>query len=631
MKSTTILIAVILILSPLTLYGYELSRESGNNDSLSYNEALSRLDGIQIERNVTNKLFILDISPSDPDFQAELTLAASLTPLFVQSGADPVTINPVIVGTDEKGVKILSDLTNREVVTIGNESLNSGLYTTYYSRTSAAFLVQNYTQALAVSPAAALTGAPVFMESDPGIKETMKALGVKFVVSVGKTNVPDGMEHTRLSCKKMNDFYLSLLERKALSTDYIVVTNPNDFKDYKNRMQEGKLPVVGLSLLSAELAAYHRAPLLFSRGLPDFGKQFGDGFTQLGASRELTNSIANITLSRVKAGVSLLENHSMTAHYLALVGGPVTLPFYYENIMAYTKERQYTPTDYYFGNLNNDPKQELAVGRIFARSLTDASLMLVRSLDFNEVKDYPYPKDDSSLIYDTVSGDWKQNSMIAIGTTKIGPAPGILTPTLANQTKTMNDAGYTVTSLGYDAAQAQVVAEIIDEMNYAVYYGHGNYDCWYSAVENPVDADTINAVDLKPGFAIAMACLTGMTDNASIPLDQYVSLAFLHSGFTGYIGAIRVAYGLYDYEMREDGVIRGTGALYLVDVFSEKVCDLDLNVGEALRLAKNALIEKQGWNYSSNNDPGFEAQITVYEYVLYGDPANNLYVPVHDG
>ena len=85
-----------------------------------------------------------------------------------------------------------------------------------------------------------------------------------------------------------------------------------------------------------------------------------------------------------------------------------------------------------------------------------------------------------------------------------------------------------------------------------------------------------------------------------------------------------MAYGLYDYEIREDGAICGTGALYLVDVFSDLVCSEDRDVGEAMRLAKNDLIFKDGWENE-------EVQITVTQYVLYGDPAHNLWVPEHDG
>jgi len=66
-------------------------------------------------------------------------------------------------------------------------------------------------------------------------------------------------------------------------------------------------------------------------------------------------------------------------------------------------------------------------------------------------------------------------------------------------------------------------------------------------------------------------------------------------------------------------------------VFSDLTCHDDMDVGEALRLAKNGLIATQGWEYTDENDPGYETQVTVTQYVLYGDPAHNMWIPDHDG
>jgi len=624
MKSKYILITAVILLVPAFFYVYSLEDEE-DQTRLSYEEVLGREITIGTNENLENQFFILDIEPTDEQFEQEMTIAASLTPLFVQSRPGMERYNPVVVGSGEKGVGTLSELTERNVITISPEQLNSELYLDFYEKSTGCFLVRNYSQAIVVAPAASLVGIPIFLENDPTARSTMKALEVDFVIAIDDTPIPDNVEYARMSSVEVVGFYLDLLESSGLECDYIVITNPDDITDYQARLTDGNLPVAGLSLLSAELAAYRKAPILFSPGLPDFDKEYGDGFTQLGISRELNNQYADKILGKVHQGTTLLQEHGMTPDYLALVGGPITLPMFSWDINDYQQSRQYTPCDYYFGNLNEDPYQELAVGRIFAGSLTDASLMVVRTLAFEEIKDYPYPADTSSSIYDTVSEDWKENSLACVGTTKIGPFPGILTPTLANQTKTMTQAGFHVTSMGYDiATQAEIVKEIIDEMNYAVYYGHGDYDCWYSSAPDPIDSDMINGEDLKPGFAIAMACLTGMTDSVTTPLDQMIALAFIHSGYAGYIGATRVAYGLYDYEIREDGAICGTGALYLVDVFSDMVCSEDANVGDAMRVAKNDLIFKDGWDNE-------EVRITVTQYVLYGDPAHNLWIPGHDG
>ncbi|HID72195.1 MAG TPA: hypothetical protein EYP29_05585, partial [Thermoplasmata archaeon] len=491
-------------------------------------------------------------------------------------------------------------------------------------------VVASYQDSVKISPLASYLTVPVLFikdDADASMVKALRNIGCKRVLSVGNTKPISGFKNLLLERDVIDRFFLQILKEKGESSKYLVVTNPEDIWKYERK--ENTLPITDLSLVSSELGAYRKAPILFVSGLDYFNKKYGDGYTQLGVGLQDNNVKAEKTRELVVNYAVLYQSLGMKLEYLALVGGPVTLPFYYENITAYTEERQYTPSDYYFGNTDKDPYQEIAVGRIVARDVSDASSLLVSTLAFAEVIKYPYPKDTSSAVYDTVSEDWKENSLMAIGTTKIGPAPGILTPTLVNQSRTMAEGGFHVTTLGYDAADANVVKEIIDEMNYAVYYGHGNYDCWYSSVANPIDADTISAQNLKPGFAIAMACLTGMIDNATIPLQQMLSLAFIYSGFTGYIGANRVAYGLYAPDEKEEVYARGTGALYLADVFSKKVCKEDMDIGKALMSAKNALITAQGWDKST--DSGFEAQITVWEYVLYGDPAGNLYVPKFDG
>ena len=628
MKAAVGIMVALLLIIPGLFYVYSMEDDDDGAEH-SYESILTLDVETTFDEDLTNLFFVIDLDPTISDPSAHFLMAATLTPLIVQSNPDNEFYNPVVFGTEEKGVDSLTELTPRTVVTLDPAELDATIYLQYYNLSSVCFMVNNYEQALAASPVAAYLGIPIFSDTDDNAKSVMDSLGVDTVLVIGNANHPKGSDFIRIKQDELNNLLIDLLEQDGLTSDYIVVTNPNDIVDYQELLSTGHLPVPGTSLLAAELAAYHRAPMYFSQGLPSIDVEYGDGFTQLGVSREENNYYAEQILGRVHEGVELLNSSGMEAVYLGLVGGPVTLPMFSWDINDYQQERQYTPSDYYYGNLNEDPYQELAVGRIFARSLCDASLMLARSLAFDEINQYSYPKDDSSTVYDSVSEDWKENSLACVGTTKIGPGPGILTPTLANQTRTMSEAGYHVTSMGYDlATQAEIVKEIIDEMNYAVYYGHGDYDCWYSTVPDPIDSDMINGQDLKPGFAIAMACLTGMTDSVDIPLDQMLSLAFLHSGYTGYIGATRVAYGLYDYEISEDGAIRGTGALYLVDIFSDVVCSEDMDVGLALMYAKNALIETQGWE--GDSEEAVESRITVTQYVLYGDPANNLWVPDRD-
>jgi len=439
-----ILIAVILLV-PGLFYVYSLEDEDEETE-LRYEEVLGREITVELYPDTQNKLYVLDMEPGASDFTQGMTGAACLTPLFINTSPDNGSYNPVMVGTGEKGVDSITSLSDRTVITLSSEDLDSTAYLDVYTRSSACFLVSDYSEAISAGPAASLLGIPIFNEDDPTADSTMKELDVEFVIALGSTGIPGSMEFVRFTEAEMQQFYLDLLRDRGMTSNYLVITNPDDITDYQDQIEDGKLPVPGISLLSAQLAAYRHAPILFAEGLPEFDKDYGDGNTQLGVSREVNNEYADRILNKVHEGVDLLETNGMTAEYLALVGGPVTLPMYSWDINDYQADRQYTPCDYYFGNLNEDPYQELAVGRIFARSLTDASLLVMRSIAFDEVMEYDYPSDSSSAIYDTVSEDWRENSLACVGTTKIGPFPGILTPTLYNQTVTMTEAGFHVTS-----------------------------------------------------------------------------------------------------------------------------------------------------------------------------------------
>ncbi len=584
------------------------------------------------------------VVPHNEGIADELFMAAA-TPVVVSHEEGEVRYNPILLrqggfdtGDEAKGNRRILELTPREpwVANLSDPVIGiSELARANWDYTDSFVFVDSYPAAIAAAPLASYMNSPI-LYTPPDMTPDQETAVIEAILDIRS---PDGANSLyvdeavkvqgappgpRLALEQLNDHYLEILESDNLASDYIVVTNPADATEYDWPDREDKLPLPSISATAAELAAYHHGIILFAEGLDGIGIEFGDGFTLMGVERSIHNAKAEVIKERVVQGVELLEGHGMEAGYVCLVGGPVALPMYYEDAQAYTSERQYTPSDYHYANLDEDPFLELAPGRVMSVNAAETAALVARTLGFDEMKDYDYPADESSTVYDLVSEDWKENSFMAVGTTKIGPGPGILTPTLANQTKTQTEGGYHVTPLGYDlATQAETVKEIIDEMNYAVYYGHGNHNSWYTSVPDPIDSDMINAQELKPGFGIAMACLTGMTDNIDYPMTDYISMAFLRSGFNGYVGATRVAYGLYDYEVTDENVMRGTGALYLVDMYSKHICKNNEDVGRALVLAKNALIDEQGWE-------DFETQITVFEYQLYGDPAGNLHVPAFD-
>jgi len=583
--------------------------------------------------------------PRSDGLEDELFMACA-APVSVHQEDGEIYYNPILLrhedfdsGTEAKGNRRILELSPREewVANITDPIIGiCELARTNWDYADMLVFVDSYPAAIAAAPLASYTNSPVIyapegMSTEQRHAVTDTILDLASPEATGlyvdqAVKVLDNLSGPRLQLEELNDYFLQRLGGDGEECDYILVTNPADATDYNDWPdRENKIPLPSISATAAEVAAHRRALVYFGEGVDAIGIQFGDGYTYMGTERETHNAKAETIKTGVMQGATLLENHGMTPQYVCLVGGPVALPMYYEDAQAYVAERQYTPSDYHYSNIDEDPYMELAPGRIMSINAAESSALVARTLGFDEMKDYDYPSDESSWAYGMVSEDWRENSVAMVGTTKIGPMPGILTPTLANQTRTMAEGGYHVTPMGYDmATQAEIVKEIIDEMNYCVYYGHGDYDCWYSTVPDPVDADMINAQDLKPGFGIAMACLTGLTYSVDYEMTDYISMAFLHTGFNGYVGATRVAYGLYDYDVDDENVMRSTGALYLVDMFSKKICKEDADAGIALRDAKNGVIESHGWD-------DFEAQITTYEYQLYGDPAGNLHVPEFDG
>lgn len=622
------LIAIVLVAVLVGMAFMMLPAEEDEEDpSMPMSAWIEILSTSEEERNPNVDDAVIHI---DGDRDEVLRTVPLATPMAVR--ADTGEYIPLLAGpSDYKPIERFLAVTDRGSLTFDVTSANeTGLEIarTGWISSEVAIVTGGYTESVLAGPLAAYVGCPIVPVStgtEKDVKSTLRELGVRYVVMIGWSSL-GGFKTLELATEDVNDLYLELLLSSGETVDYIVVTNTNDVH---LPWGDNVLPVPGISAFASQVAAYRKAIILDVDGYDTWDVSYGDGYTYLGVPFETATNVSGLIDEAVDGGIAELQLRSMDTRYICMVGGPIGLPFHYADMTAYVQERQYTPSDYQYANTDDDPEQEIAIGRIAGRTPWSVSGTVALTLGYEEVCEYAWEDDASHTAYETVSEDWKENSMMVIGTTKIGPGPGILTPTLVNQTVTMSEAGFFVTPLGYDVATGDNLRELIDEMNYDVYYGHGDIDCWYSTVGWEFTADNVNDAPMKPGFAIAMACLTGLVDSVTMSSDQFFAYAMMYSGATGYIGASRVAYGLYDIEVSGENVIRGTGALYLVDTFSKQVCEYDNDVGTALMNSKNYVIGVQGYDESEGSD-GFEGAITVNEYVLYGDPAQNLWIPDHD-
>jgi len=431
----------------------------------------------------------------------------------------------------------------------------------------------------------------------------------------------------------LNEFYLWCLESNGESSNYLVVTNPMDV--FNTWGETGKIPTAGISMTAAEVAAYRKAMIYFVDGFQqnELGIDFDNGidYNQMGAEIAVANSYANATKQKVIEAKNLSGSYGGVLEYLALVGDPVAVPFFYEFFdpgdgASKFDGTNYAASDYYFSDIEGDEKQDLAYGRILARSLTDTSLLCVRNLGYDEYCELNFEKgnDVSERFYDTFSENWKENAGVFVGTSKPLPMPGALKHMKKFHYDVLSGAGMFVTGEESLKLNDVTAAEMLDKMNYLMYCGHGNYNSWYSNRADFIDAGFVNTQKLKPGFAAVMACQTSRTDNPDDLNDMKISLSYLHAGLSGYIGASRLAYGLFMVGDGEQGVILDTGALYLVDRITQHFAQDGYTIGELLLLARNDMLDKYDINGGTTEDE--EAKITCWEYLLYGDPA---WIPVY--
>jgi hypothetical protein len=545
-------------------------------------------------------------------------------------------LDPVILADETGGpvdrFRSISPREPLELVGSDPASFTMKLASDCFKASDFIMLYSSYEGGLKGASLASYYGIPmVYAEEDTKeLKDLIKELGVKYAISMDEApvaSVPTMALGETEPCH--NGFFLWCLESRGDETDYIVITNPGDVSN--DWGEQGHLPVRGLSAASAQLASYRKGLIFFAEGYSqsEIGVDFDDveNYNQMGASVEVANNYSDAIKGIVLH--ALEEANSSSAFdlkYIGLVGDPVAVPHHYEDYGDGSDGTTFANTnfiasDYYFADVEGDEHQDLAYGRIMGRSLTDTTLLNARTLGFDEYSTYDFEKgnDIDQRIYDTLSPDWKKNAGVFVGTSKPFPMPGALKHMKKYQYDVLGDGGMFVTteeSLKFNDVTADMT---LDKMNYMMYCGHGLQSAWYSNRVDNIDSRFVSTQKLKPGFAAVMACQTARVDNLDDSQEDKISLSFLHAGLNGYIGATRLAYGLFKVGQGDQGLIMDTGALYLVDRISLNYIGGGMTIGELLMVSRNEMIDYWGIDRSTNE--GFEASIAMWEYVLYGDPA----------
>jgi hypothetical protein len=494
-------------------------------------------------------------------------------------------------------------------------------------------LYSDYDDGLAAAPLASYYNIPMVYAngSAPGLKGLMKELKCDYAISAGDAPVADvptmGISYD--SSITLNEFYLWCLASTGTNCDYVVLTNPDDI--HNDWGESGIIPAPGHSTAAAQVAAYRNALVFFTEGYKqgELGVNFEDhlNYNQMGAEVEVANAYADMAKENVQRAQNMTEAHGGALAYVGIVGDPVGVPYHYEFIEpdpgsdTTFQNTNFIASDYFFAELGGDEHQDIAFGRILGRSVTDTSLLCARSLGFDEYGTLTFEQgnDVSERFYETFSEDWKANAGVFVGSSKPVPMPGALKHMKKYHYDVLTRAGMFVTGEESLRLNDITAAETLDKMNYLMYCGHGNSNSWACNYADRIDAAFVATQKLKPGLAAVMACDTGRVDNLDDSSDYKCSQAFIHAGLNGYIGASRLAYGLFKGGDGEQGGLLDTGALYLVDRISNHFAAGGISAGELLLSARNELIDKYGTD--PEDSEGFEAMISMWEYVLYGDPA----------
>ncbi len=301
-----------------------------------------------------------------------------------------------------------------------------------------------------------------------------------------------------------------------------------------------------------------------------------------------TNEKVRYIIEQLNNTLNLISNYEMLDDYLngpawlAILAGTNMVPMYY-----------YAPSQqgiYEKGLPSDNPYSlnwSLSVGRLVGWDVQDVSLLIARTLFYQEICDLP-----------TRPKDWHNRFSFIFGE-GFGETGGIFHQ--IPYSLEIRKYGFYPRIFG-DLRNSRQLSELFKAYtgsNYIEYLGHGDW-FWYSPSLYGLDfysksIDVAHAKSWtydKPSVFLTSACLMGRIDG--IPPQMNIGLTMLHAGCNCFVGATRT-----------------TGSEAGLTILENHLIVDDFSIGEALRGEKRA--DKELPNY--------------YVRVLYGDPAFNPYEP----
>ncbi len=335
------------------------------------------------------------------------------------------------------------------------------------------------------------------------------------------------------------------------------------------KLSSPRYPLLHISKLAPLLACNHNGMVFAVK------KDISFAYTTSMAGGAWNNRFLHASInSIVNETVEKLANFLNKTHakYAAIVGDTNMIPmFYFPSPNNDSSVGFGIPSDMPY-SLN----YSLATGRIVAFDDIDASLLIARS-----------------IFYDELLSSWAKRFVFIFGE-GFGETGGIFHQ--IPYSKVVRKLGFDVSLYG-DARNDRRSLEKYNAFNagYVEYEGHGDW-FWmfaniYTNYYNNVDVAHVKKYEMNPSVVLTAACLMARLDG--LPLNESIALAFIHAGAVAFIGATRE-----------------TGKEAKLDWIEDAILKNDTTIGEAFILSKIK-----------------EEAPTKMARVLYGDPALNPWQP----
>ncbi len=362
------------------------------------------------------------------------------------------------------------------------------------------------------------------------------------------------------------------------------------------RMSSTHYPLIPkLSLLAPYLTSTHGGIIianesfaLTSEGYDKYACNTSTGPWYDESLHSFNNHKVNQTIQHLTDVLTLMEQHQILSSYLdgpawmAILGDTNMIPMYYYGPSQRNIPEKGLPSDNPY-SLNH----MLSTGRVIAPSVSDTSLLICRTLFYQEICGEPIQGDEWFSSFHFVFGEG------------FGETGGFFHQ--IPYASEITEYGFDPTVYGNlrNSRQAAERLAIYSQATYIEYLGHGDW-FWFTPSLYGVDMYH-QAIDVatmsgwlfdRPNVFLSSACLMGRVDG--VAADMNIGLSILSAGANAFIGATRETGQEAGLELLENGLI--------VD---------NLSMGEALRLEKRN--DKQAPTYLVRT--------------LYGDPAFNPYEP----